>query len=147
MSDIKLAIKDANNALVQPLVHDNGDGSITPYHAEDSTQRAALIAAIGAPLSGDASFVPTWTPNTPISTNGYGNVVIGVDAIDANASITVSLQLGASTMQHVVLPIDLSSNCPVQPISAVGVYVVAAAGIVTYQLTGGAATVNALLKR
>ncbi|MFE8582952.1 hypothetical protein ACFX59_02475 [Sphingomonas sp. NCPPB 2930] len=46
MADLQITIKDATNSTKNLLARDNGDATITPYHAEDSAQRTALLAAL-----------------------------------------------------------------------------------------------------
>jgi len=46
MTDTNLAVRDGGGATQNLRVQENGDGSLTSYLVEDTTQRAALIAAL-----------------------------------------------------------------------------------------------------
>ena len=52
MTDTTLLVKDGAGSSQTLAAQANSGGSLTPYHVEDTAQRAALIAAVLAPAAG-----------------------------------------------------------------------------------------------
>lgn len=70
MSNADFGVVDRNGIPTPILVQVNGDGSVSPYHVEDTAQRAALVAAIGALASDSHAAAILSALQGPLSVTG-----------------------------------------------------------------------------
>jgi len=104
MTDTTLLVKDGAGSSQTLAAQANTGGSLTPYHVEDATQRAALIAAVLAPNAGstgrDYSAGAPAIPNigAAFGSGVYaGYVVVATRAANpARANIDVENATGAA---------------------------------------------------
>ena len=72
MTDTTLVVKDGAGSSQTLAAQANAGGSLTPYHAEDATQRGALIAALTAGFGSTGHDYSAGKPTLPNVGTAFG---------------------------------------------------------------------------
>lgn len=132
----------------------NGSSALTVVAYGDVGQEAQRVTpANGMPTRpdgvGDGAVTAAWD-GTAVNSNGYGSAVISVTGIAGGDSYAIKGSVtGANPKVLAVQDLGSTTGAMAASITADGIYLVPAAGQLTFVKTGAASTptVNMLLKR